>query len=158
MRNDAGRVLRFSRPRGGGGDHPWRGGVFDGESTRPRVSAAPRTGSARVGESAGREGLPRMDAPPVGDLGLLVSRELLAEVPEEHRERYVHAVAQFAAAKYQLGVEVARRLPALLADGDPEVAERFLAAMAEVGAAGWRTGVERERYLPCPHSAPDTAR
>jgi hypothetical protein len=120
------------------------------------VSAAAQPGPASVGAPA-RAGLPAMDAHPVGDLGLLVSRELLAEVAEEHRERYLRAVAQFAAAKYQLGVEVARRLPPLLADEDPEVADRFLAAMAEVGAAGWRTGVEAARYLPLLQSAPDPA-
>ena len=122
------------------------------------MSAAPQPREASVDEPAGRErprgGPARLDVPAVGDLGLIVSRDLLAEVPEAHRERYLQAVGQFSAAKYQLGVEVAKRLPALLAD-DPDAAERFLAALAEIGAAGWRTGVEAARYLPLLQSAPD---
>jgi hypothetical protein len=98
----------------------------------------------------------RTDRPLVGDLALMVGRELLAEVPDEHRERYLEAVSEFGALKYQLGVEVARRLPPLFAD-DPETAERFIAAVGEVAAAGWRSGVQAARHLAFLHAASDPA-
>jgi hypothetical protein len=81
------------------------------------------------------------------DLGLYVPRSLLETVPDEHRPEYLRAVEEFARRKYQIAVEVAKHLPALLADADPQAAERYLEGVRTVADADWRAGVEAARYL-----------
>lgn len=81
------------------------------------------------------------------DLGLYVPRSLLESVPEARRPEYLRAVEEFAGRKYQIAVEVAKQLPALLTDADAEAAERYLAGVRAVADADWRAGVEAARYL-----------
>jgi hypothetical protein len=81
------------------------------------------------------------------DLGLYVPRSLLESVPEERRPEYLRAVEEFAGRKYQIAVEVAKRLPALLEDPDPAAADRYLEGVRAVADADWRAGVEAARYL-----------
>ena len=64
--------------------------------------------------------------PAVGNVGMYVARELLASVPEEKRPTYLALVSQIADLKYQLGVEVARQLPRLLAEQDTDLVARYL--------------------------------
>ena len=91
------------------------------------------------------------------NLGLYVTRERLESVPPERRPEYTRAVEEFAARKYQLGVEVARQLPAILADPDPEVAERYLTAVRAVADADWRAGVQAAKFLQHLQAADDAA-
>ncbi len=91
------------------------------------------------------------------NLGLYVTRERLESVPRERRPEYTRAVEEFAARKYQLGVEVARQLPAILADPDPEVAERYLTAVRAVADADWRAGVQAAKFLQHLQAADDAA-
>ena len=91
------------------------------------------------------------------NLGLYVTRERLESVPEGRRGEYTRAVEEFAARKYQLGVEVARQLPAILADPDPEVAERYLADVRAVADADWRAGVQAAKFLQHLQAADDAA-
>jgi len=119
-------------------------------STAPR----PRPASAEPADEESARRQPAGAGSATGDLGLILSREMMEGVPEAQRARYLRAVAQFSSVKYQLGVEVARRLPAVLSE-DPELAERFLSAMEAIGSAGWRSGVEAARYLPLLQSAAD---
>lgn len=81
------------------------------------------------------------------DLGLYVPRALLESVPEERRPEYLRAVQEFAGRKYQIAVEIARQLPAVLAQDDPAVAERYLEGVRTVASSDWRAGVEAARYL-----------
>ena len=87
------------------------------------------------------------DTGQTADLGLYVPRSLLESVPEERRPEYLRAVEEFAGRKYQIAVEVAKQLPALLAGPDPEAADRYLAGVRAVADADWRAGVEAARYL-----------
>jgi hypothetical protein len=90
------------------------------------------------------------------NLGLYVTRERLESVPEERRGEYTRAVEEFAARKYQLGVEVARQLPAILADPDPEIAARYLDDVRAVADADWRAGVQAAKFLQHLQAADDT--
>ena len=87
------------------------------------------------------------DAATQTDLGLYVPRALLESVPEERRQEYLRAVEEFAGRKYQIAVEVARQLPAVLADPDPEAATRYLNGVRAVADSDWRAGVEAARFL-----------
>jgi hypothetical protein len=105
-------------------------------------------------------GLPRRAEDPLrasGDIGLYVTRELLESVPEERRPEYAQAVEEFAARKYQLGVEVARQLPGLMSGADPEAAARYLDAVRAVAEADWRAAVQAAKYLHHLQSAADDA-
>ena len=53
--------------------------------------------------------------PAVGNVGMYVAREMLISVPEDQRQAYLRMVEEISDLKYQLGVEVARQLPRLLA-------------------------------------------
>ena len=81
------------------------------------------------------------------DLGLYVPRSLLESVPQERRPEYLRAVEEFAGRKYQIAVEVAKQLPALLVDADDGAAGRYLDGVRTVADADWRAGVEAARYL-----------
>ena len=97
--------------------------------------------------------------PAVGNVGMYVAREMLISVPEDQRQAYLRMVEEISDLKYQLGVEVARQLPRLLAEGDPERVARYLGQVREVAAAGWKSGVEVAKQLPDLYDAPDeTAR
>ena len=94
--------------------------------------------------------------PAVGNVGMYVAREMLISVPEDQRQAYLRMVEEISDLKYQLGVEVARQLPRLLAEADPERVARYLAQVREVAAAGWKSGVEVAKQLPDLYDAPDT--
>jgi hypothetical protein len=94
--------------------------------------------------------------PAVGNVGMYVAREMLISVPEDQRQGYLRMVEEISDLKYQLGVEVARQLPRLLAEADPERVARYLAQVREVAAAGWKSGVEVAKQLPDLYDAPDT--
>ena len=64
--------------------------------------------------------------PAVGNVGMYVAREMLVSVPEGQRQAYLRMVEEISDLKYQLGVEVARQLPRLLAEHDPGRVERYL--------------------------------
>ena len=64
--------------------------------------------------------------PAVGNVGMYVAREMLISVPEDQRQAYLRMVEEISDLKYQLGVEVARQLPRLLAEHDPERVARYL--------------------------------
>jgi hypothetical protein len=93
--------------------------------------------------------------PAVGNVGMYVAREMLAAVPEERRGAYLRMVEEISELKYQLGVEVARQLPRLLADHPPEQVARYLDQVREVAAVGWKSGVEVAKQLPDLYEAPD---
>jgi hypothetical protein len=94
--------------------------------------------------------------PAVGNVGMYVAREMLISVPEDQRQAYLRMVEEISDLKYQLGVEVARQLPRLLAEADPARVERYLAQVREVAATGWKSGVEVAKQLPDLYDAPDT--
>jgi hypothetical protein len=94
--------------------------------------------------------------PAVGNVGMYVAREMLISVPEDQRQAYLRMVEEISDLKYQLGVEVARQLPRLLAEADPERVARYLAQVREVAATGWKSGVEVAKQLPDLYDAPDT--
>jgi nitric oxide reductase NorD protein len=94
--------------------------------------------------------------PAVGNVGMYVAREMLISVPEDQRQAYLRMVEEISDLKYQLGVEVARQLPRLLAEHDPERVERYLRQVKAVAAAGWKSGVEVAKQLPDLYDAPDT--
>ena len=73
--------------------------------------------------------------PAVGNVGMYVAREMLVSVPEDQRQAYLRMVEEISDLKYQLGVEVARQLPRLLAEGDPERVARYLGQVSEVAAS-----------------------
>jgi hypothetical protein len=75
--------------------------------------------------------------PAVGNVGMYVAREMLISVPEDQRQTYLRMVEEISDLKYQLGVEVARQLPRLLAEGDPERVARYLGHVMVVAATGW---------------------
>ena len=93
--------------------------------------------------------------PAVGNVGMYVAREMLISVPEDQRQAYLRMVEEISDLKYQLGVEVARQLPRLLAEGDPERIARYLGQVREVAATGWKSGVEVAKQLPDLYDAPD---
>lgn len=93
--------------------------------------------------------------PAVGNVGMYVAREMLASVPEDQRQSYLRMVERISNLKYQLGVEVARQLPRLLAEHDPEMVERYLTQVTTVASAGWKSGVEVAKHLPRLYEAPD---
>lgn len=93
--------------------------------------------------------------PAVGNVGMYVARELLASVPEEKRPTYLALVSQIADLKYQLGVEVARQLPRLLAEQDTDLVARYLQQVQEVAKVGWKSSVEVAKQLPDLYDAPD---
>lgn len=93
--------------------------------------------------------------PGVGNVGMYVAREMLAAVPEEQREAYLRMVEGISDLKYQLGVEVARQLPRLIAQSDPDLVARYLSQVTEVAKLGWRSGVEVAKQLPDLYEAPD---
>lgn len=95
--------------------------------------------------------------PAVGNVGLYVAREMLASVPEERRQAYLRMVEEISDLKYQLGVEVARQLPRLLAAEDPELVDRYLGHVRKVARiqGGWKSGVEIAKQLPDLYDAPD---
>lgn len=93
--------------------------------------------------------------PAVGNVGMYVARELLASVPEEKRPTYLALVSQIADLKYQLGVEVARQLPRLLAEQDTDLVARYLHQVQEVAKVGWKSSVEVAKQLPDLYDAPD---
>jgi len=86
-------------------------------------------------------------AAPQSDLGLYVPRALLESVPEDHRPQYLRAVEEFAGRKYQIAVEVAKRLPVILGGDDPDAADRYLDGIRTIADADWRAGVEAARYI-----------
>lgn len=93
--------------------------------------------------------------PAVGNVGMYVAREMLAAVPEDQRSTYLSIVEQISELKYQLGVEVARQLPRLLAEHDPAVVATYLDQVKAVAAMGWKSGVEVAKQLPDLYDAPD---
>ena len=93
--------------------------------------------------------------PAVGNVGMYVAREMLVSVPEDQRQAYLRMVEEISDLKYQLGVEVARQLPRLLAEHDPERVARYLRQVKEVAATGWKSGVEVAKQLPDLYDAPD---
>lgn len=93
--------------------------------------------------------------PAVGNVGMYVAREMLVSVPEDQRQAYLRMVEEISDLKYQLGVEVARQLPRLLAEHDPALIERYLNQVREVAGAGWKSGVEVAKQLPDLYAAPD---
>jgi hypothetical protein len=95
--------------------------------------------------------------PAVGNVGMYVAREMLAAVPEDQRQAYLRMVEEISDLKYQLGVEVARQLPRLLAEHDPEQVARYLDQVKQVAGVGWKSGVEVAKQLPDLYEAPDEA-
>jgi hypothetical protein len=93
--------------------------------------------------------------PNVGNVGMYVAREMLAAVPEDQRDEYLRMVEGISDLKYQLGVEVARQLPRLLAQSDPELVARYLSQVTAVAKLGWKSGVEVAKQLPDLYEAPD---
>jgi len=93
--------------------------------------------------------------PAVGNVGLYVAREMLAAVPEDQRAAYLSIVEQISELKYQLGVEVARQLPRLLAEHDPARVATYLDQVRAVAALGWKSGVEVAKQLSDLYDAPD---
>ena len=93
--------------------------------------------------------------PAVGNVGMYVAREMLVSVPEDQRQAYLRMVEEISDLKYQLGVEVARQLPRLLAEHDPGLVARYLAQVKSVAATGWKSGVEVAKQLPDLYDAPD---
>jgi hypothetical protein len=93
--------------------------------------------------------------PAVGNVGMYVAREMLTAVPEAQRHAYLRMVEEISDLKYQLGVEVARQLPRLLAQGDLELVARYLDQVRAVAAVGWKSGVEVAKQLPELYEAPD---
>ena len=93
--------------------------------------------------------------PAVGNVGMYVAREMLISVPEDQRQAYLRMVEEISDLKYQLGVEVARQLPRLLAEHDSDLVARYLSQVKEVSAAGWKSGVEVAKQLPDLYDAPD---
>jgi hypothetical protein len=93
--------------------------------------------------------------PAVGNVGMYVAREMLASVPEKQRQGYLRMVEEISAIKYQLGVEVARQLPRLLAERDTDGIARYLKQVEAVAAIGWKSGVEVAKQLPDLYDAPD---
>ena len=95
--------------------------------------------------------------PAVGNVGMYVAREMLAAVPEDQRAAYLSIVEQISELKYQLGVEVARQLPRLLAEHDAALVATYLEQVKAVAALGWKSGVEVAKQLPDLYDAPDPA-
>lgn len=95
--------------------------------------------------------------PASGNVGMYVAKEMLQSVPEDKRDAYVNMVEEVSGLKYQLGVEVARQLPRLLAEHDHDVVARYLTQIRRVADLGWRSGVEVARQLPDLFEAPDPA-
>lgn len=93
--------------------------------------------------------------PTVGNVGIYVAREMLASVPEAQRQGYLRMVEDISELKYQLGVEVARQLPRLLAERDDALVERYLREVTDVATVGWKSGVEVAKQLPDLYGAPD---
>jgi len=93
--------------------------------------------------------------PTVGNVGMYVAREMLASVPDDQRHAYLRMVEEISDLKYQLGVEVARQLPRLLAGRDQSLVQRYLDQVTGVAAAGWKSGVEVAKQLPDLYEAPD---
>lgn len=93
--------------------------------------------------------------PSGGNVGMYVAREMLEAVPEDQREAYLRMVEGVSELKYQLGVEVARQLPRLIAQSDPALVARYLTQVSEVAKLGWRSGVEVAKQLPDLYEAPD---
>jgi hypothetical protein len=95
--------------------------------------------------------------PAVGNVGMYVAREMLTAVPEDQRATYLALVEQISELKYQLGVEVARQLPRLLAEHDTVLVAAYLDQVKAVAAVGWKSGVEVAKQLPDLYDAPDPA-
>ena len=95
--------------------------------------------------------------PAVGNVGMYVAREMLSAVPEDQRATYLQLVEQISELKYQLGVEVARQLPRLLAEHDTAQVAAYLDQVKAVAAVGWKSGVEVAKQLPDLYDAPDPA-
>lgn len=93
--------------------------------------------------------------PAVGNVGMYVAREMLASVPEDQRQAYLRMVEEISDLKYQLGVEVARQLPRLLAEHDMDLVARYLTQVKRVAGVGWKSGVEVAKQLPDLYEAPD---
>lgn len=93
--------------------------------------------------------------PAVGNVGMYVAREMLASVPEDKRQAYLRMVEEISDLKYQLGVEVARQLPRLLAEHDQDLVARYLRQVKGVAGVGWKSGVEVAKQLPDLYEAPD---
>jgi hypothetical protein len=88
---------------------------------------------------------------------MYVAREMLTAVPEDQRATYLALVEQISELKYQLGVEVARQLPRLLAEHDTVLVAAYLDQVQAVAAVGWKSGVEVAKQLPDLYDAPDPA-
>jgi hypothetical protein len=86
---------------------------------------------------------------------MYVAREMLASVPEDQRQAYLRMVESISELKYQLGVEVARQLPRLLASHDLDLVRTYLDQVTKVADAGWKSGVEVAKQLPDLYDAPD---
>ena len=93
--------------------------------------------------------------PAVGNVGMYVAREMLTAVPEDQRQSYLRMVEEISELKYQLGVEVARQLPRLLAEHDPALVAQYLDQVKDVAGVGWKSGVEVAKQLPDLYEAPD---
>jgi hypothetical protein len=93
--------------------------------------------------------------PAVGNVGMYVAREMLLSVPEDQRQEYMRMVEGISELKYQLGVEVARQLPRLLAEHDLDMVRHYLAQVTSVADVGWKSGVEVAKQLPDFYGAPD---
>ena len=79
--------------------------------------------------------------PAVGNVGMYVAREMLVSVPEDQRQAYLRMVEEISDLKYQLGVEVARQLPRLLAEARPRAGRPLPAP----GQGGRRDRLEERR-------------
>jgi len=95
--------------------------------------------------------------PAVGNVGMYVAREMLAAVPDAQRQAYLRMVEEISELKYQLGVEVARQLPRLLAEQDQDLVARYLTQVRQIAGVGWKSGVEVAKQLPDLYEAPDPA-
>ena len=79
--------------------------------------------------------------PAAGNVGMYVAREMLARVPEAQQQAYLNMVEEISSLKYQLGVEVARQLPRLLANHDSDAVARYLTQIRRVADVGWKSVV-----------------
>ena len=121
----------------------WRCSARSSRSSRPSSSRGRRSARHDLRPRRGQRGHVRRPR----DAGLR---------PRGQRQAYLRMVEEISDLKYQLGVEVARQLPRLLAEHDPERVARYLGQVRqEVAATGWKSGVEVAKQLPDLYDAPD---
>lgn len=93
--------------------------------------------------------------PAAGNVGMYIARDMLNAVPEDRRQEYLRMVEEISDLKYQLGVEVARQLPRILAEHTDEEVTRYLDQVRAIAGVGWKSGVEVAKQLPDLYDAPD---